>query len=164
MAPRWERTQTPPPLEGKLYLDAVLRPYRSLSLQAFRLMLMVVIIVNLVIAVVFMSRGAFPVVGFLGLDVLALWLAFRMNYRAARAEERIQLTPMQMLVERRTPSGKASHFVLNPVWARVRDEDAAVCVWSGGEALRIGAFLPPEERAAFAQRLEVALHRAKRGA
>ena len=40
MTPRWERTQSPPPLEGKLYLDTTLRPHRSLSLAAFRLMLL----------------------------------------------------------------------------------------------------------------------------
>jgi uncharacterized membrane protein len=164
MTPRWECTQSPPPLEGKLYLDTVLRPHRSLSLQAFRLMLIVVIVVNLAIAIVFASRGALPVAGFLGLDVLALWVAFRINYRAARAEERIRLTPLQMQVERRAPSGAASHFILNPVWARVREEDAGVCIWSGGGALCVGAFLPPDERAAFARQLDLALYRAKRGA
>src|SRR5215475_13862932 len=98
MTPRWERTQTPPPLEGKLYLDAVLRPHRSLSLQAFKLMLILVIAINVIVALVFLSHGAFPVAGFCGLDVMALWLAFRINYRAAKAEERILLTPLQMQV------------------------------------------------------------------
>lgn len=164
MTPRWERTPTPLPLEGKLYLDTVLRPHRSLSVQAFRLMLVVVIVVNLAVATVFVLRGALPVAGFLGLDVLALWLAFRINYRAARAEEHIRLTPLQMQVARRAPNGAASHFVLNPVWARVREESVGVSIWSGGGALRVGAFLPPDQRAEFARQLDLALHRAKRGA
>jgi uncharacterized membrane protein len=77
MTPQWERAPGPPVLEGQLYLDAVLRPHRSLSFTAFRLMLIVVIVANLVAAIVFVANGAFPVAGFLGLDVLALWLAFR---------------------------------------------------------------------------------------
>jgi uncharacterized membrane protein len=164
MTPRWERTQSPPPVEGKLYLDAVLRLHRSFSLHAFRLMLLVVIIVNVVIGAFFLARGAFPVTGFLGLDVLALWLAFKLNYRAAKAEERILLTPLQMQVERKSASGATSYYVLNPVWAKAREESVGVSIWSGGGALRVGSFLPPDERAAFARQLDLALYRAKRGA
>lgn len=164
MTPRWERTTLPPPLEGKVYFDTILRPHRSLSRQAFRLMLLVVIIANVAVASVFLARGAFPVAGFLGLDVLALWLAFRINYHAAKAEEHISLTPMQMRVERRSPSGAISYFVLNPVWAKAREESIGVSVWSGGGALRLGAFLSPDERAEFARQLDLALYRAKRGA
>lgn len=163
MTPRWERLQSPPPIEGKIYLDAVLRPHRSLSLQAFRLMLLVVVVVNAAVAAVFLSRGAFPVAGFCGLDVLALWLAFRVNYRAAKAEEHILLTPLQMQVERKLPSGAVSYYVLNPVWAKAREEGIGVSIWSGGGALRIGAFLPPDQRADFARQLDLALYRAKRG-
>ncbi|MBS0385080.1 MAG: DUF2244 domain-containing protein [Proteobacteria bacterium] len=163
MTPRWERTQSPPPLEGKVYLDTVLRPHRSLSLKAFRLMLSAVIVVNMAIAAVFLSRGAFPVAGFAGLDVFALWLAFRVNYRAAKAEEHIVLTPLQMHVERTSPSGASSYYVLNPVWAKAREESVGVSIWSGGEALRVGAFLSPDERSELARRIDLALYLAKRG-
>ena len=164
MAPRWERLAGPPTLEGRMYLDTELHPYRSLSAQAFKLMLIAVIIINAVIGIVFAMHGAFPVTGFCGLDVLALWIAFRMNYRAARSMERVRLTPLAMHVERRDPDGLARHWVLNPVWASVREESVGVSVWSGGEALTIGAFLPPDERTAFARTLGTALYRAKRGA
>ncbi len=164
MTPSWERTPSPPPLEGRVYLDIVLRPHRSLSLEAFRLMLLAVIVVNAAIGAAFLTRGAFPVTGFLGLDVLALWLAFKFNYRAAKAEEHIRLTPLQMQVERKSPNGAVCYYVLNPVWARAREENVGVSIWSGGGALRVGAFLPPDERAEFARQLGLALYRAKRGA
>ncbi len=163
MAPRWERAAGPPTLEGKVYLDTELRPYRSLSAQAFKLMLIVVIAINAVVGVAFMLHGAAPVAGFCGLDVLALWIAFRVNYSAARQVERVRLTPLAMHVERRDPHGRARHWVLNPVWARVQQESIGVSVWSGGQALTIGAFLPPDERAEFAKTLGAALYRAKRG-
>jgi uncharacterized membrane protein len=163
MAPRWERAAEPPMLEGKVYLDTELHPYRSLSAQAFKLMLIAVIVVNAVVAIVFMAHGAAPVAGFCGLDVLALWVAFRMNYRSARALERVRLTPLAMHVERRDARGCARHWVLNPVWAQVREENVGVSVWSGGQALTIGSFLPPEQRSEFAQVLSTALYRAKRG-
>lgn len=164
MIPRWERTAAAPPLEdGALFMDAVLRPHRSLSLSAFRLMLVAVIAINAVVALVFIAQGAFPVAGFLGLDVLALWIAFRVNYRAGRAEERVRVAASQVHFERRDPKGASAHWVLNPVWARVAHDDRGVLIRSGGGTLRIAAFLPPDERAEFAQALSAALWRAKRG-
>lgn len=164
MIPRWERIAAPPPLEVEaLFMDAVLRPHRSLSAPAFKLMLIAVIAINLVIALVFIAQGAFPVAGFLGLDVLALWIAFRVNYRAGRAEERVRIAANQIHFERCDLKGASAHWVLNPVWAQVARDDRGVLIRSGGGALRLAAFLPPDERAEFAEALSAALWRAKRG-
>jgi uncharacterized membrane protein len=163
MQPRWERAPAPPPLESAPFMEAVLRPHRSLSAGAFRLMLIVVIVVNLAVAAVFLSRGALPVAGFLGLDVLALWLAFHFNYRAARREEHVRVAAGQVYVGSRDASGAATHWVLNPVWARVTREGAGVLVRAGGGQMRLGAFLSPKECAQLAAALDAALWRAKRG-
>jgi uncharacterized membrane protein len=163
MTPQWERAPSPPELGGPLYMDAVLRPHRSLSLAAFRLMLIVVIAVNLVVATIFVLQGAFPVAGFLGLDVLALWLAFRWNYRAGRVAEYVRVGAHRVHVASVDAKGEATHWVLNPVWARVLREGAGVLVRSGEGQIRLGAFLSPKECEAFAAALDVALHRARRG-
>jgi uncharacterized membrane protein len=163
MTPRWERTAEAPELEqGPLFMDAVLRPHRSLSAAAFKLMLTGVIIVNVVVAAAFWARGAYPVAGFLGLDVAALWLAFHLNYRAGRQEERVRLARDKLHVERRAPNGASRHWALNPIWAQVQDDGTGVAIRSGGGALRVGSFLPPGERRAFASALRTALFRAKR--
>ena len=164
MTSQWERAAAPPALEGApLYMDAVLRPHRSLSPAAFKLMLIVVIAINLLVAAVFVSQGAYPVAGFLGLDVLALWLAFRLNYRAARAEERIRVAAARLHLERRAPDGSARHWVLNPIWAQVSEDNRGVAIRSGKGAMRVASFLSPAERGAFARALREALFRAKRG-
>ena len=146
-----------------MFMDAVLRPHRSFSLAAFRLMLAGVIAVNLVVALVFLAHGAYPVAGFLGLDVLALWIAFRLNYRAARAEERLRLAADKLHLERRSADGATRHWVLNPVWARVSQDSLGVAISSGGGAMRVATFLSPAERGEFAVALRAALFRAKRG-
>lgn len=164
MTPSWERTAAPPPLEdATLFMDAVLRPHRSLSFTAFKLMLAVVIVINLAVAAFFVAQGAFPVAGFLGLDVLALWIAFRLNYRSARREERVRVAAGRVHIERRDENGRAAHWVLNPIWARVAEDGRSILVSSGIGAQRVGAFLPPAERSAFAAALAAALWRAKRG-
>lgn len=164
MNPSWERTPAPPDMDGALYLDAVLRPHRSLSASAFKTMLVVVIAANLAVAVFFWVQGAFPVAGFLGLDVLALTIAFRVNYRAARREERVRIARGKVHVASLDASGTEKHWVLNPIWARVAREGAGVLIRAGKMQIRLGAFLSPDECADFAQALDAALYRAKRGA
>jgi len=144
-------------------MDAVLRPHRSLSLKAFRLMLAVVIAANATLAAVFLAQGAIPVAGFLGLDVLALWLAFRWNYHAARVEEHIRVAAGKVHVESIDAHGAAAHWTLNPIWARIEREGRGVLIRAGAGQLRLGAFLSPKECDALASVLGAALYRAKRG-
>jgi uncharacterized membrane protein len=163
MQPRWERSTAPPVLEGKLFLDAVLHPHRSLSLAAFRAMLITVIAVNAAVATFFVAQGAYPVAGFLGLDVLALWLAFRWNYHAAQATEYVRVARGKVHVASVDKDGVATHWTLNPIWARVARDGLGVLIRDGAGQLRIGAFLSPKECAQFAAALDAALHKAKRG-
>jgi len=162
MTPTWERAPAPPPLDGALFMDAELRPHRSLSAGAYKLMLIVVIAVNLALALVFLSRGAFPVAPFLGLDVLALWLAFRVSYRDGRRIERVKVTRERIYVFSSDGRGER-HWVVNPLWARVLREGAGVLIRAGKGQMRLGAFLSPKECDAFAAALDAALYRAKRG-
>jgi uncharacterized membrane protein len=163
MSPTWKRTAIAPPIDGELFMDAELRPHRSLSLQAFRWMLAAMIAINAIGAVVFISQGAFPVAGFLGLDVLALWLAFRMNYNAGRTAEYVRIGAGRVHVASVKPDSAVTHWTLNPIWARVARDGPGVLIRDGDGQLRIGAFLSPKECDAFAQALSLALFRAKRG-
>jgi uncharacterized membrane protein len=162
MGPHWERISEPP-VDGPLFMDAVLTPHRSLSLKAFRAMLIGVIAVNLAVSAYFIAQGAFPVAGFLGLDVLALWWAFRVNYRAARTVEQVRVGREHIHVSRRDPKGRVSHWTVNPSWARVSLDVTGVVIRAGKQGMRVAAFLSPPERAEFAQALDQALWRAKRG-
>ncbi len=142
-------------------MDAELRPNRSLSYKAFRIMFIAVIAVNVVVAAVFVAQGAYPVAGFLGLDVLALYIAFRLNYRSGQALERVRIAPELVHVERRDPKGVSVHWGANPLWARVSADERSVLIRSGKLQLRVGGFLSPRERSEFTQALDDALWRAK---
>lgn len=163
MKPRWERTPATPHIDGELYMDAELRPHRSLSIKTFRWILIAVIVLNTALALVFLSQGAFPVAGFLGLDVLALWLAFRVNYNAARVAEYVRIGAGRVHVASVRQDGAVTHWTLNPVWARVARDGPGVLIRDGEGQLRIGGFLSPKECDAFAEALSLALFRAKRG-
>ncbi len=157
MPTRWERLIIPPSFEGKLCMDAVLRSHRSLSGLAFRLMLAALVAVNLAVASVFWIGGAYPVAGFLGLDVLAIWLAFRTNYREGRAEQHVRVARDCVYVVARDQDGSEAH------WARIESGGDGVRVHAGSGYIRLAAFLAPSERASFAAALSAALAHAKRG-
>ena len=72
-----------------------------------------------------MVLGFWPVAGFFGLDFLALYIAFRVNFRQGEACEELVLTPIQLLVRRVTPPRQGtSEWRFNPLWTRLdREED-----------------------------------------
>ncbi len=113
-------------------------------------MFFAVVFANAVVAAFFLAHGAFPVVGFLGLDVLALWIAFRVNYRSAQAVEYVRVAPSAVHVEAVDKNGAATHWVLNPIWAKVARDDRGVLIRAGEGQLRLGAFLSPKECDSFA--------------
>jgi uncharacterized membrane protein len=160
MTPKWERVAAPQ-AHGPVLMDAVLAPNRSLSMGAFRLVIGSFAFANLVLAAFFLAHGAYPVSGFLGLDVLALAWAFRVNYRSGRARERVRVAPASVQVTRHRPDTRETHWAVSPLWAHVLDDPRAVRISAGGSDVYVGGFLSPDERVTFAQALEQALAKAR---
>lgn len=138
--------------------DAILYPNRSLPNAGFIAVMIIVVSVNFTLGLVFFSLGAWPVLGFCGLDVLLVWLAFRLSYRQGRLRERVTLGPDYLNVSRVLPSGHETRWRLQPAWTRVyvdnpEEHEARVRLVSKGRTLILGAFLSPTERAAFGARL-----------
>ncbi|MCG8441241.1 MAG: DUF2244 domain-containing protein [Caulobacterales bacterium] len=156
----------PPGPTGHVYFDATLTPHRSLSRTGFFALMAVIMAIAFAAGMFYFTLGAWPIPGFLGLDVLLIWIAFRLSYRQARLSERVRVTADRLDVARRTPSGRVRHWSLSPQWANVRigdspREENEVHVTSRGETLVLGAFLTPDERLDFARALRRALEDAR---
>jgi uncharacterized membrane protein len=142
---------------------AVLRPYRSLSPRGFGILMAAVVGCSFTIGLAFWLMGAWPVVGFCGLDILLVQLAFRLNYRSGQAMERISLTPERLSVTRISPRGVAVETGFNPYWARLEVDRhpefgvTALRIASHGARLAIGSFLGSAEREKFAAAFSAAL-------
>jgi len=67
--------------------SAIITPHRSLGPSGFLIFMLCLGGLSFISGVIFVSLGAWPVFGFFGLDVLLVYLAFRANYRSARAYE-----------------------------------------------------------------------------
>jgi uncharacterized membrane protein len=147
--------------------DFVIHPYRSLGPEGFRVLFYVVLAANAVVAIVLVALGGWPVLGFLGLDILLIYLAFRMSYAQMRAFERVTIDQDALVVERVDHHGARREWRFPAYWVSVwyeGDEDtgvSTVTLRSHGRALEIGGFLSPFERKDFAETLRDALHKAR---
>lgn len=144
--------------------DAVLYPSRSLPPAGFALLMTAVVVVSTAVGAGFFLIGAWPVTGFLGLDVLLLYFAFRWNYRQARRAEFIRLDGEGLLVRRVEPSGRSREWRFDPFWVQVRIDAATdrLILRSHGQQIAVGDFLVSTEREEVAAALRDALgeHRA----
>ncbi len=128
--------------------------------------------------VYFSLLGAWPVLGFFGLEVALLYAAFRWNYFVARRFEVVRLSQERVLVEHVSPRGERQAWSYNPHWLRINlietsgdqaDRDFGIpdmneLVFSShGQTLSIGQFLSPAERQELHGALAQALEHVRRG-
>jgi uncharacterized membrane protein len=147
-----------------VYFDATLRPHRSLDERGFLLVMGAVAAGGFLIGTAFFMAGAWPVAGFAGLEILLVYIAFRMNFRDARRHERLRLSDSGLEISVVDPSGKATTRVLEPSWVNVSMDDppehhSKLTLGSHGIRYEVGRFLQPEEKVEVARELRAAIQR-----
>jgi len=150
------------PLPAPLYFDAVLTPHRSLGRKGFIILMSVIIAANFIAGMVFLLKGAWPILGFCGLDVALVYWAFKANYRAAAAHETVQLSDSELRVRRVDARGRVASWSFQPYWVRLvpehhPDESVTIRLNSHGRSLELAHCLSVPERLDFAAALSMAL-------
>src|SRR5215471_13616599 len=149
--------------------SALLTPHRSLNRTGFLLVMAAVSVVSFAAGIACLMIGAWPVLGFLSLDVLAIYVAFKINFRSAKAYEEILVTPSELRLRRVSHRGHVMEFAFNPLWVQldqVIHEEFGVeklFLVSKGRRVALANFLGPDEKASFAKALLAALAAARRG-
>lgn len=157
------------PSSDRPIFQALLTPYRSLGRRGFTVMMSFFCLVSLVTGALFLMNGAWPVVGFFGLDVLIVWWAFSASYRSAKAREEVLVTRTDCAILKTSPKGDVQEAHHNPFFARFsvnRHEEIGITrmsVDSKNVSTEIGSFLNPDDKHSFAEAFQEALIRAKRG-
>ncbi|WP_417677961.1 DUF2244 domain-containing protein [Roseibium sp.] len=151
------------------FFSAILTPYRSLGPKGFLLLMLFIGGVSFVSGLAFLLMGAWPVFGFFGLDALLIWLAFHLNYAAARAYEEVIVSRTEIVIRKVGPGKRHQEYRFNPYWVRLsitRIEDEGVTkltLTSRGKNVDLGNFLNPDDRTSFAGAMANALATAKAG-
>lgn len=148
---------------------ARLVPHRSLTPRAFNLFILLFGAGTFVLSVPFYMMGAWPVAGFMGLDVLALYIAFRVSFLSARACEMLDMTPLELVLVKISARGQRAEWRFDTYWLRLEQQVHAefgtlrVSLVSRGQCVEVGSFLGPDQKAELAKELSRALAIAKRG-
>ena len=147
-------------------LNIVLYPHRSLSIKGFLILMFCIVFVSFSIGIFFMLKGAWPVFGFFGLDVLLIYIAFKVNYRDANQYERIKLWDNNLVIKKRLNNGKSDVWEFDPYWVQLgikKNESRRnyLNLSSHGKTISIGSFLSNEEKKEIADTLAIQLNKLK---
>ncbi|USG61148.1 DUF2244 domain-containing protein [Sneathiella marina] len=129
---------------GSFYI--ALHPSRSLSRKGFLILMSAITGISFVAGIVFWSMGAWPVFGFFGLDVLLIFGAFHLNFRAGRRREVIEIKRDMVLITRISPDGRSRRDEFQAYWARSLLSKGQLWITNRGRSYEIGSFLGEEEK------------------
>lgn len=146
----------------KIFLNLTVLPYRSLSKKGFKNLMLVVCFIFFSVGIFFWHIGAWPVFGFLGLDVFLLYYAFRINYKSGEIFETIKLIKQNLLITRNFPSGKKQTWNLEPYWTKVEILNPAnhqhnLIIKSKNKVVSLGSFLNYNDKKILLKKIESAL-------
>ena len=149
--------------------SAVIRPHCSLGRTGFRVVMGFCCLVSLVTSLVFLQKGFWPVAGFFGLDMLALWLALRVSFRRGRSFEEVMISQIEILLARVSPRGERAEWRFNPLCSRlhtVEDDEyglQSLAIVSRGQRVLVARDASPPERQTIAEGMTRALAEVKKG-
>lgn len=153
--------------QAKPLFAATLTPHRSLSRRGMRTVIALAAVLATIPGMVFFSLGAWPVVGFMGFDVLLIWWALSASMNSGRRSEVVTLWPDQLEVKQISAKGEEKLTRFNPVLVKlVIDRDfnertTAVHLRTSDADLVLGAFLNPDDKASFAKVFGTALKKSR---
>ena len=155
-------------MDRPYFMDAVITPHRSLSSRALVILIAILTGINAASAAFFLWIGAGPVPFFLGLDLMAVIIAFRLSNRSASRQERVQVTAAEVRVVLQSPRETRLLWASPTAFTRVAllgepGEEDDLHIHLSDQRLRLAAALSRPERLAFARALEAAIRRARSG-
>jgi uncharacterized membrane protein len=159
---------TPDPCDAQIFA-ARIHPHRSLDRRQWRILLMCFCACTFFSSIPFVVAGAWPVAGFMGLDVALFYWAFRASFHQARAYEELQVTPLEFSLSKVDARGARRDWRFAPSFVRLEKdvhEEFGVQrldLVSRGRRVEVANFLGPDAKADLARDLSRALDEARRG-
>ena len=144
--------------------SAILTAHRSLSRRSFLILMAAISAVSFAAGFYFFTLGAWPVPGFFGLDVLLIYIAFKLNYRSGRAFEAVNIIDHELILTKVDPKGRIENYAFNPRWVEFDVEErpgerVELALSSHGHRTAFAASLTADEKRDFAKALRGALSR-----
>ena len=147
--------------KNKLY-EISLYPYRSLNKTGFFILMFSLGLISFVAGIIFMIKGAWPVFGFFGLDILLVYIFFKINFRSGKKKEILILTKNQLIIEFYNSKKISKTYYLDAHWLQIRlsklkNEMSKLKISSKNKSIIIGSFLRYQEKIDVVKSLKKAL-------
>ncbi len=156
----------PSDMPGPILLEALIVPHSSLSAAGRRWLMLAMVGLCSLIALRFWFLGAWPIIGFCGLEGAAAVFLIYLNGRRAQGTELVMLGTDTLRVVRTTPSGKRSEVTLSSAWLTVLLEEIdgrvpRLLLGLREQWVEVGAALGGAEKLDLAAALKQALYQAR---
>ena len=147
----------------KLY-SITLKPYRSLNKIGFITMMVVLCCFSFITGIIFMKKGAWPVFGFFGLDILLVYIFFRLSYKSGKEFEVINLTKKKLIIKKYKEKKIIKTYILDANWVKIQiqnplEHSSKLQISSKNKSIIIGSFLRLDEKIEVLQNIENALRK-----
>lgn len=134
------------------------KPNCSLSAEGKRKVVLLLTIIPCCIAIGFSLLGAWLVLPFVGLEIIALAFAFYYVNSHEDDYESISIVGDILVVERGSRQ-QISHHELNPYWVKVQrrelpNGELRLCLVSHGKTIEVGRYLTRKQREVLADQLQ----------
>jgi uncharacterized membrane protein len=153
-------------MAAALYMDAVIRPNRSMPMVGLKVLLGVMVAWSVLISIFVFAVGGWFAPAFLGVDILGVWLAFKASYRAQERRERVRVTAEQITVAHELDGTTKTVWTSPTAFTAVdvdhpHELDTRVRLRLSGRRCTVARTLSPEEREGFADALREAIRAAR---
>ena len=149
-------------IKNKRLYEITLYPYRSLNKLGFFILMFVLAFISFVAGIIFMLKGAWPVFGFFGLDVLLVYIFFKINFKSGKKKEVITLTKNKLIIKIYNSEKTFKTFKLDSNWLKInliklKNHTSKLQISSKNKSIIIGSFLRHQEKIEVIYSLEKAL-------
>ena len=146
----------------KYYLDIKIYRNQSLTTRGLYILMFFITIPASYIGISFYVLGAWPVLGFMGFEILLIYIAFKILFYKNKFYEHIILDSEKLNILFKKKNKIIKKIELEPTWVQVKIEkiyenEDTLIVSSHGKKIILANYLIPEERLELAGKIKSGL-------
>ena len=126
-------------------------PYRSLRRRQILFIFLLISLLIVFLSLIFYKLGAWPVAGFLGIDLVIIFLFFSINFFSKYNYEKITITSNKIIILRKNWFGKgkikkiSTEFITAKI-LKYEDQNDKLYLKNNNHSIEIGSFLTKKEK------------------
>ena len=146
----------------KYYLDIKIYRNQSLTTRGLYILMFFITIPASYIGISFYVLGAWPVLGFMGFEILLIYIAFKILFYKNKFYEHIILDSEKLNILFKKKNKIIKKIELEPTWVQVKIEkiyenEDTLILSSHGKKIILANYLIPEERLKLAGKIKSGL-------